>query len=226
MRFRIKMIWSIVAFFFAAIDFSFAQSYVIFPNDTVMVYSVFEDLETLTLQQVNNTPDTLHLKWKKVSESVPANWEASVCDNFTCYTSLIDSGSMNPVIPDDYGFVLLHVTAHSTYGTSIIRYAVWDINFPEMKDTLTFILNVNNTGIANANFETPLVWFTENKIHLQNNDENFMEVGLVDMNGKEVFKTKISNRNEFDLPSLATSVYVIQLIRKEKILNRKLWYQN
>jgi hypothetical protein len=44
---------------------------------------------------------------------------------------------------------LLHITAHVNYGTATVRYAVWDIANPEIKDTLTYILTISATlGIS------------------------------------------------------------------------------
>src|SRR5688572_3464404 len=126
-----------------------AQSYSIFPDDTISTTGIMEDMATLTIQQINNSAGTLQLQWQKVSESVPTNWEANVCDNLLCYTSLVDSGMMNPVPPSNYGFLLMHITPHVSYGTAVIRYAVWDMISPLLKDTLTYILTVNSpTGIV------------------------------------------------------------------------------
>ncbi|MEO5572815.1 MAG: T9SS type A sorting domain-containing protein [Bacteroidia bacterium] len=222
---KIRQAVLIVAAWFAATAISDAQSYSLSPNDTIIAYGIMEDLETLIIQQNNITTDTLQLKWKKVSESVPPNWDISVCDNQNCYTTLEDSGTMNPVNPNDYGFLLIHCTPHVNFGTAIIRYAVWNINFPNLKDTLTFIIHANPTGIAVVSLDAPSVWIAQNKIHLQNNKDDFYSISFMDMNGKEVFKTNISNESEYELPGLPISVYIIQLYGKQKLYMQKVFYQ-
>ncbi|MBP8822738.1 MAG: T9SS type A sorting domain-containing protein [Flavobacteriales bacterium] len=127
-----------------------AQSYVLLPGDTVAMTGALEDLETLSIQQLNPGTDSLYLAWRKVEESVPQGWDAYVCDNVTCYTTLLDSGSMAPVAPGDYGFLLLHITPHMEGGAAVVRYAVWDIDAPGLVDTLTFMLTVQATGIGEA----------------------------------------------------------------------------
>lgn len=119
-----------------------AQTYSNLPNDTIKITGMMEDLETLSIRQLNTSADTIQLQWEKVSESVPLAWDASVCDNAFCYTSLLDGGAMNPIAPLDYGFLLLHITPRVEFGTAVIRYAVWDIANPIRKDTLTYILTV------------------------------------------------------------------------------------
>lgn len=138
-----------VAVILAATDFSFSQSYSITPNDTFELTGYMEDLQTLTISQLNITNDSVFLKWKKVSTSVPADWEATICDNRVCYTELVDSGFMNPVLPAETGFLLLHITAHANYGTAIIRYEVWDVSNPSARDTVTFIMTVNQPSAIN-----------------------------------------------------------------------------
>jgi len=222
---KLKQTVLVVVSMFAATTFSFSQSYSITPNDTFVVNAMMEDLETLTIKQVNNIADTLYLQWEKVSESVPDRWEASVCDNQFCYATLIDSGSMNPIFPNDYSFLLLHITAHVIYGTATIRYAVWDVNFPKLKDTVTFIMNVNAAGITKANIKTQQVWFAENIIHFRNTNQNYSSLTIVDLNGKEIFNTSINNKLEIEIPILPTSLYIIRLTGKQKQFTQKIFIQ-
>lgn len=223
---NLKILLLVVVAVIAATAISFAQSYTLSPNDTVVVNGVFEDLQTLSILQVNTTSDTLYLKWEKVSESVPPNWDVSICDNSICNTSLVDSGTMNPVYPGDYGLLLIHCTPHLNYGTATIRYAVWEVTNPSSKDTLTFIINANPTGIETINAIEPSLWFTQNKIHLKNNSENFSSLCLVNLNGKEIFKTTINNKTEFDLPPFPLSLYIIQLRGKGKQFQQKIFLNN
>jgi hypothetical protein len=140
----------LVAAILVATNITLSQTFTNAPNDTIQMTGMMEDLETLSIQQINNSSNAIQLKWKKVSQSVPANWEASVCDNAICYTSLVNTGTMNPVNPADYGLLLLHITPHVNYGTAIIRYAVWDTINAAMKDTLTYILTVDATSGISA----------------------------------------------------------------------------
>lgn len=146
---RNKYIVIVVAAVIAATAVSFAQSYSIVPNDTIRITGLMEDLQTLSIQQVNISTDTIILKWKKISESVPSKWEASICDNSFCNTSLVDSGTMIPVFPNEYGLLLLHITPLVEFGTAIVRYEVWDNAKPKRKDTLTYILKaVETLGVS------------------------------------------------------------------------------
>lgn len=190
MKKHLQIIVLSVAGFFSATDNSFSQNYSISPNDSVEISGVFEDLQTLIVNQVNTSNDTIQLQWEKISEVVPSAWDASVCDNSICYTTLINSGSMAPVFPGDYGFLLLHITPHINFGTAVVRYAVWDVNYPASRDTLTFILKVDSTSAideAEENsafgiFPNPSV----NSFNITSNSETEFYFSISDQSGKEV----------------------------------------
>lgn len=222
---RVRLVLSVAAIFVAA-DISFAQSYSLVPNDSINITGMMEDLQTLSIQQQNNSTDTLQLKWKKVSESVPALWEASVCDNQVCYTSLVDSGSMNPIYPADYGFLLLHITPHVNYGTAVIRYEVWDINTPLLRDTLTYILTVNNTsGIAEAESKNAFSIFpnpAKENINILSNLQTGFRFLITDVSGKEI-QNGISKTNTISVSTenLQNGVYTVSIFSENQIINTK-----
>lgn len=191
------------------------QTYSIFPDDTISTTGIMEDLATLTIQQINTTSGTIQLQWQKVSESVPANWEASVCDNLLCYTSLVDSGMMNPMPPSNYGFLLMHITAHVNYGTATIRYAVWDVVNPGMKDTLTFIHTVNApTGINTLNFSQFEIYPTivNDKINVKSNNKMPLNYFISNVNGQVAKYGTINNGNgEIECDGLSDGIYVVSV---------------
>lgn len=198
---------------FGTTAFSFAQSYTITPNDTFEVVGYMEDLQTLTISQANNTNDTLYFKWRKVSEVVPANWEASVCDNAICYTVLKDSSTTNPVAPGESGFILLHVTPHVTYGTSIVKYAIWDITNPALKDTMTFITTVlQPSGITEATNSNTFSMFpnpVSDVLNIQwlNNGERSLSV--YNTVGERIYTAPVATGCQLLTTSWANGVYTV-----------------
>ncbi len=181
-----------IAVVFTAIDISSAQTYSIIPNDTINMTGIMEDLETLSIQQLNISNGPLTLAWQKVSENIPLDWETNVCDNVICYASLVNGGVMNPVSPGDYGFLLMHVTPHVNYGTATIRYAVWDVASPLIKDTLTYILTINApTGINEDKITTQISLHpnpANESIHIYNNALLSLNYNIVDASGKLIEK--------------------------------------
>ena len=225
MKFLIKSVLSVVII--AAAGNSFSQSYTLSPGDSVQFTGVFDHLQTLSIEQVNATADTIQLAWKKVSESVPPNWEAVVCDNVMCNTSLVDSGSMNPVMPGDYGFVLMHITPHVNYGTAVVRYAVWDIANDSMKDTLTYILSLDSVSAISENKTVESFQLFPNPANSGFNVKTELHNGftytVIDLNGDEVLKgVSSTNYATVSTMSMECGMYTVTMYAKDKMVSNKI----
>ncbi|MDT3740199.1 MAG: T9SS type A sorting domain-containing protein [Candidatus Kapabacteria bacterium] len=209
----------------SAANLSFAQTFSNSPNDTINVIGMMEDMATLNIQQLNISSNTITLKWEKVSENIPSAWEASVCDNKICYASLIDSGTMNPVNPADSGLLLLHITTHVNYGTAIVRYAVWDIANPAFRDTLTYILSVNNfSTVSEINNLNALSIYPNpafDNINIQTNLQTAFIFSIIDITGNEIRKG-FSEVNSISLSTeeLSSGVYFIQIKSKNNVFTK------
>ncbi len=203
------------------------KTYSLFPNDTIQLTGGLEDLQTLTINQVNISSDTIKLKWKRLSDIVPSNWDVSDCDNRFCNTVLSDSGIMNPVKPGDSAYLLMHITAHVNYGTSIVRYLVWDIKKPSFTDTLTYIFTAtNSTGIRSGDpgsiitiLSNPANSFIQINVP---SDIKRYTVYLTDYTGKVVYKNNCDSP-VFFLPTETQTdgVYFLSIYEKEKLLRTK-----
>jgi hypothetical protein len=210
-----------VAAFIAAIDICIAQSFLNMPNDTIIKVGALEDLETLSIQQINNTKDTIVLKWSKVSESVPDAWDASICDNSFCNTTLVNNGTMLPINPNEYGFLLLHITPKINYGTAIIRYAVWDEANPTIRDTLTFILSVKAVSGINE-IKNKINWNiypnpTSETINITSFKLSGFNYLITDFTGKEIEKG-FSKTNVISIANLQNGMYHISIIDGNKMI--------
>jgi hypothetical protein len=215
-------------FFYAAGSSLCAQTYQLYPDDTINITGNLEDLQTLSIEQHNISSNTIYLKWKKISESVPLLWDASVCDNRFCYTTLVDSGTMNPVLTGTYGFVLLHVTPHVNAGTAVIRYEVWDVASPQQHDTLTFILTVPpNSGVAEMeNIFTIEKTFADDNLVIHTKNPAGFGILISDISGKIVCHQE--TKTDFISVSTASLIagnYILSLFSGEKVFSKKIVIQ-
>lgn len=200
-----------------------AQRYRITPNDTIRITGMMEDLQTLSIEQFNTTSDTLTVRWKKISAIVPEKWEASVCDNSFCNTSLVDSGTMNPIFPSEYGLLLLHITPHVVYGTAEVRYVVWDIATPLIQDTLTYILSVSESSTVSEMTARDDYSVTPNpateEITLRTSLLMGFQYRLIDNIGKIVFTGTLCNYStSLETNKIPSGVYSLILFKNERIV--------
>jgi hypothetical protein len=65
-----------------------------------------------------------------------------VIDNNLSWPSVIPSGTMLPVAPQEDGFLRLDFYPFQTTGSAMVRYKLWDDAFPLEIDTLTYLIDV------------------------------------------------------------------------------------
>ena len=188
-----------------------AQSFYNSPSDSIEVNSSLGQAEVLGIDQFNDSHDTIVFVWKKITENIPAGWNAVICDNRTCYFSLMDSGTTWPVAPNWFNIMDLHITPLTTPGTAIVQYTIYDTHFPQFIDTLTWIVNVTSTGIDQITSDKNKITFHEGKLFYENSNNDFNELSVIDLQGKIIFNTGIRGNGEIDFPQLAKSVYLIRM---------------
>ena len=156
---------------------------------------------------------------------MPSDWTAQICDNASCYPSLIDSSTTLPVLPGDNGLMLIHCIPNNLPGTGIIRYTIYEVHSPSQVDTLTWIINASSeAGLTETNPSLPLYTLAGNLFQLTAYGSGYTHLTLYDPNGKEIFSKAISTSFPVELPALTASYYYIALSGSNAIIRQKIWY--
>ncbi|MDI1234650.1 MAG: T9SS type A sorting domain-containing protein [bacterium] len=206
----------------------FSQSYYNSPNDTLISDVTLEHTAVMNITQQHSKDDTIYFKWQRLSTSIPVSWDAYLCDNGHCYTTLPDSGTMIPIIPGDNGLMLIHCTPYVNFGKAIIRYILFATNSSSKIDTLTWIIN-SNTSTLNHKImtENPKIYFEGTNLSVENLNEDFKTICVYDINSKVIFKSYINQTSMiYPFTPLNCGVYYIQLTGINKIFNQKIFYNN
>lgn len=200
----------------------YGQNYFHSPNDTLIANTILDGQVTMNITQIHPNNDTLHFNWNKLDVVLPFGWEANICDNSFCYTSLVDSGTTLPVLPGDNGLMLIHCTPHITEGSAIIRYTISEANTPWQIDTLTWIINATVAGITSNHAISPKIWTYKNDLYFDEISTDYNSLIIYNSLGEAVFDTKFSTENIFHLPLLTPSIYFVQLVGDSNILTQKI----
>lgn len=209
---KLKGILLIVALL-ATINSSFGQSYTHSPNDTIIANANFDFYSVFNITQLHPTNDTLYFKWNKQNVTMPSTWEASICDNGHCNTSLVDSGAMDAVYIGDIGLMSLHLNPHFEAGTAIIRYSIYATNTPLQVDTLTWIITASGaTGISNLDYLLTSISIHNQTLYLSNIDERFSSLKIIDINGQIIYQSSIQDKEEQHyIPFINSPFVIVQL---------------
>jgi len=215
----------VVMILFITTGIAISQSYYHSPNDTLISNTTVNNSVTMNITQVHPNNDTLQFVWKKFSVSMPNDWTATICDNNTCFPSLIDSSTTLPVLPGDDGLMLVHCYPNTNAGTGVIRYTIYEIHSPQQIDTLTWIINAESTaGINESAFTTPVYTIKGNQFQLTDSKSKYTNLTLLDLNGREVFSSSIPTSLCVEIPLFPANFYYLVLSGTNTIIRQKIWY--
>ncbi|MDF3026596.1 MAG: hypothetical protein K0S23_903 [Fluviicola sp.] len=214
----------VVVFLSTATGSAYSQTYFHSPNNTLVANTTVNNSVTMNITQVHPGNDTLQFVWEKLSLSFPADWTATICDNTTCYPSLIDSSTTLPVLPGDDGFMLVHCFPNTNSGTGIIRYLIYEISSPLQVDTLTWIIHAGSTAGSDKPDSKPAYTLNGNDFQLTETGNGYANLSLLDLSGKEVFSAGISPGAPLAIPALPSAFYYLVLSGNNKIIRQKIWY--
>ena len=89
--------------FLLFLAFANAQSFTISPSDSVSTTEVDSSLYSTINGQIflyNHSSDTVTVKWRLLSDTVPMGWSIMFCDNKNCYNLPTQQTSL-PLVPGD-----------------------------------------------------------------------------------------------------------------------------
>lgn len=204
----------------------FSQSYYNSPNDTLISFTPLNSWAVLNITQVHPGQDTLLFHWEKLTDTTPIEWFAYICDNGACFPSLIDSGSMIPIVPGDNGLMSVHVKPLTVYGTATIRYLLYDVNSGLAPDTLTWIVTADTvSGITDFQVANPQIQLFGNELILTNVSPLFSEINVHDIKGSLLFTSSIDHSsNRISLPESLPFFLIVSISGKGIVINKKLIY--
>ena len=203
-----------------------SQSFTNVPNDSVVATGTM-DVETIyDIIQKDNSSDTIFLHWQKVSAVVPDQWVVLICDNNLCYSGLMQGGSMDTMWQGMDGLLSVHITPHANAGTAIVRYAVWDINNPALRDTLTWMITAWQTGINSLGQYPTTIFTSGSQLVVLKNDPVLTHIRVYNLQGRIVLESPLtSNEVLFDVSNFSTGIYFVRALGANTIFTRKILIQ-
>lgn len=123
----------------------FSQNLTFFPDDTVDHNFTVNNTSDISLDIINNTSDSITIKWNKISNSLPQDWDYSICDLGTCYTGIPISGTMQKMSTTDTAFLKLTVFHNNAAGQGKVVIRLEPT--PGEYDTVVFF--VSNLSLGN-----------------------------------------------------------------------------
>lgn len=128
-----------------------------FESDTLTYSNTPGHFFAIHVPIINDSPDSLHLRVKRVMNDLPGeNWASSMCNGIVCYAPFVDEFTVPdtsfldipPLAPgDSVDFILDVISDLTDPGTAsvTIRVELWDD--PAVARELTFVTSTVSTGL-------------------------------------------------------------------------------
>lgn len=193
------------------------RTYTVTPSNTIVSTSnPVDDFLKFYIYQENKTDRGLVLGWSRISKDIPTEWDYSLCDLGTCYPGIPDGDVMDTVPAHEQAFLAINLYPYGVEGTAHIVIAVWDVDNPEIRDTLTWTITAKaQADVVSVAAQNETLRLYPNPAHNRlsiNSELGVMrEVRIINTLGAEVLRADLSNTADIDVSSLSAGVYRIVL---------------
>ncbi len=216
--------------FVSIIANSNAQTFSCSPNDSIVQDVDANSTTLLKIEQIiDPSIDTLQLEIEVIYNDIPNTWDGMVCIQGLCMGSIVPVGTEVPMVPTHdnlNGYVRLTVNPLGNTETVKYQVYVYDVNFPEAGDTVTWILNaVNLTEIEEDHIDTSHLFPNpaQNKFTIQSKNSTLNTVQIFNTSGQILQSHTLNNLSDItlDISALPKGIYYIQTQNNQGIINRQ-----
>ena len=204
-----------------------AQTYSITPAKTVSISAQLNNISNKYIYMPNTGGAKIILKWKKISDNLPAGWDYSMCDKGNCYAGVpVGPTTMDTVYVSDQGYFNLAVDPLNELGSGTVRIYMWQDGFESAGDTLTWHVNAIPVSVEELKLSDNIQIFpnpASSNLNIVLNDSKFHDIEIKSIVGQVIFNGEVkSGTNNIDVSNFSKGIYFIYLKNEDKTLYSKI----
>lgn len=197
------------------VNAAYAQTFFPLPGPVLEKEVEFEQANECFIFFQNPSGDTLQLRWRILSESIPPDWTIDLCDYGLCYIGIPPNGTMNPVYDSIQPYLKLIVQPGTTPGAAWLWFRVFEKDNQENFTDAYFSLHTPGTTGVSVPQKTSLKVFpnpASDWLFVENNDEKKSTARLLSAEGQQVWSGVLLPRfqSTIDLRVFPAGIYFLQ----------------
>ncbi|MGB1104485.1 MAG: T9SS type A sorting domain-containing protein [Crocinitomicaceae bacterium] len=204
--------------------FSFAQNFTFVEGNLIETDIIMGESGSADSKIHNESDEAVVFAWQAVEIDHPADWDYTFCDFPNCYEAGVSSGTMSEVPGgSELAFVQINLMAPSA-GIGIFSYAVWDIELPDLKDTVTFTFTaIDVTGSSELSPNDLCIRPTSNGFSISNTSNSWVNCSLYELSGKILIIERIEGNETriMETNGLNPGLYFISFQMKGVMIETK-----
>jgi hypothetical protein len=205
---------------------AFSQNFVYSPTQHVVEDVQAENFSLHEMQMTTPTPAAIQFNWELISNSFPAEWSYSLCDQGGCYVGIPPSGTMTAITQEEAengkeGFFKINLTAGYNYGRGVVKLYVYDNNDYTRGDTVSFDIDWSQGASAlNETSQKMDINIYPNPasslINLSNLNNDIEKIALFNILGESVYSENVSAKEKsVDVGNLNRGSYFLTIYVKD-----------
>jgi hypothetical protein len=205
-------------------------SYSYSPTTTITAVAPLNESTPFKITITNTSNSKLVLNWVKVSNTLPALWQYTTCDNVSCY-GYVPNGlkTMDTIAIGGTSFLDLTVEPLNELGSGQVKLYVYQDNFQNSGDTLVW--NITSQAVSVEELSV-----NHNVSVYPNPANNYVNINLLDFEnqkntniyfvdelGKKSHFSKIETQNNFiDVSALKNGFYNLIMETKGEFISKRI----
>lgn len=217
------------------IGFSMNAQNFVFSTDQHIEDLIPEPYTSYYIKFTTPSPEEITYKFETITNTIPEEWDFSLCDYTNCYVSIPATGTMTTISVDDAqngleGFFSLSVNPLDFEGVGFLELYVYDANDHERGDTVSWTLSYGNAVSTNElEVAESFKIYPNPTPDVLNIEFKGAYTGVIFNGiGKKVLSLEGDQNQTVDVSTLANGVYFIscqdesgQVFNKQFIINAK-----
>ena len=205
-----------------------AQNLAILPSQKIDCEISTTEINEYDILFSTENPEAITFRWELLENTVPSDWDYSLCDYTTCYIGIPDKSDMKRISLEEAqngtkGFLKINVLTANSNGSYVMRYYVYDSADYDRGDTVSFNF-INTTVSVNdiaANTEVTLYPNPTQDVITIESENMYSELEIVDVSGRVILAQNLVGvtAHNIDLSNVQAGVYLV-FIRAEGVLRK------
>lgn len=199
-----------------------AQSFYTYPASST-VSGPSTEFELVGHGYIVNISADSNFTWERITNNLPANWQASICDDISCWAATVNSNSFK-ILPGDSSILDPHFYLNNTVGNGHIQIMVWAGNDTANADTIEYFANTWPLFAAKVSNDKSVKVYpnpTKGQLNLDFESTGKVEVEIFDVLGKKMRSfSHEGEHSSMDLSDLPNGLYIIRISENGEVYSR------
>ncbi|MFM9948517.1 MAG: T9SS type A sorting domain-containing protein [Saprospiraceae bacterium] len=199
--------------FFSSQSFFAQSSMVINPNPVVTNGIASSDFEGVGYAEaINNTNDTLQVRWTRKVISITQGWQSAICDKNQCFFPSVSSQPFE-FLPNEAARLDVHVYPNDFVGAAIIEVTLVNTEDTTQSVTGVYYFNQETNGTVDAKYQAVKVYPNPTQGLFTISDVDQVErVDIFDLAGRTVKQFQYGTGQWYSISDLPQGSYIVRLL--------------